>query len=298
MDTLKIVQTGHGRYLGVYHTFGAASFPTLRLGSSADLFTWTSVRPLATHASQGTLTHLSDGGFLLAYESERGCSGEGTPGSCLSFRHYRSVRALRAGVADRMFSAPRTLSRCAEGTPSIAAARLGPNIDHSRIVVRFHYFRNCDVDRQAVGILRNFRTWHARPDGTLNRLIERLQPRVGGNIGDRDEFTLCGHHYMLLEVQLRKHDFGSWRVYLGDLRTRRIRRLDISTPHGSESFGNPTVTVLRSPAGAVTIVATYFVFSEHGAAGERGELVFSEPLAGLVRRARVPCPGLARAARP
>jgi hypothetical protein len=168
------------------------------------------------------------------------------------------------------------LSKCAEGTPNVYGADLRPDIDHSTIDVGFHYFRNCDVDRQARGALQNFSSWSAHVDGGLNAALETFHP--GGNIGDRDFFPLLGGSYNIHEVQFTKGDFGSWRVYLYDWLTGVASPLAIRTHRGSTAFANPTVTSLVSPSGRPALLVTLFIPSQGAAPAEGGELVYYREL--------------------
>jgi hypothetical protein len=271
LDTLKVIPSPGGGYLGVYHTLTAGVFVT-KLARSTNLLTWNHVVDLEPNASQPTITALSDGGFLVAYEKDAGCTGTGPGGNCLGFRHYAGLASLLAGAGDRSFQAPRTLSRCAEGTPNIYGAELRPDIDHSTIDVGFHYFRNCDVDRQARGTLQNFSSWSGNVAGGLNTAFEAFQP--GGNIGDRDFMRLGGGSFNIHEVQFAKGDFGTWRVYLYDWLFGLATPLAIRTHRGSTAFANPTFTTLLSPAGRPAILVTLFIPSQGAAPTEGGELIY------------------------
>jgi hypothetical protein len=289
LDTLKIISDPEGGYLGVYHGQRQGVF-VVQLARSKDLLSWTHVADLDVHASQPTIAAISGGGFLLADERDSGCGGTGPGGNCLAFRHYASIAALLAGVADRSFQAPRTLSRCAEGTPDIRSVRLRPDVGHSTIAIGFHYFRQCRVDRQAEGVLRDFSSWSARVDRRANRVLEAFRP--GGNIGDRDSALMPGSVFSIHEVQFRKQDFGSWRVFLYDhtreKAARKATRLRIRTRDGSTAFANPTFTVLSSPRGRPALVVTLFLPSEGAARTEGGELVYYRELRGLAARQLVP----------
>jgi hypothetical protein len=286
LDTLKVIKSPRGGYLGVYHALRQGVF-VVKLARSTDLLTWVRVADLDVHASQPTLAATPGGGFVLADEKDSGCTGTGPGGNCLGFRHYASLSALFGGAADRIFQAPRSLSRCAEGTPSIYSVRMGRNIGRSTIRVGFHYFRDCQVDRQAGGVLRNFASWSARVDGRANNLLEAFKP--GGNIGDRDYARLpSGGAFSIHEVQFRRHDFGSWRVFLYDQRARRAQQLRITTHGGSTAFANPTFTVLRSPRGRPALLVTLFLPSEGAARTEGGELVYYRELRGRSARLIVP----------
>jgi hypothetical protein len=275
LDTLKVIPSPGGGYLGVYHTLSAGVF-VAKLAVSTDLLHWSHGVDLESHASQPTIAALSDGSFLVAYEKDAGCSGTGPGGNCLGFRHYPGLTELLEGAGDRTFQAPRTLSNCAEGTPNVYGADLRPDIDHSTIDVGFHYFRNCDVDRQARGTLENFSSWSAHVDSGLNGALEAFHP--GGNIGDRDYLRLASGSYNIHEVQFTKGDFGSWRVYLFDWLTGVALPLPIHTHRGSTAFANPTFTSLPSPAGRPALLVTLFIPSQGAATGEGGELIFYREL--------------------
>jgi len=285
LDTLKVIANPDGGYLGVYHGQKQGVF-VVQLARSKDLLTWTHVADLDVHASQPTIAAIPGGGFLLADERDSGCGGTGPGGNCLGFRHYASTAALLAGTADRSFQAPRSLSKCAEGTPDIRSVRMRPDLGHSRIEIGFHYFRDCGVDRQAEGVLRDFSSWSARVDRRSNRVLESFHP--GGNIGDRDRARLPGGLFSIHEVQFQRKDFGSWRVFLYDHAARKARRLRIRTRDRSTAFANPTFTVLTSPHGRPALVVTLFLPSEGAARTEGGELVYYRELRGRAARQLVP----------
>jgi hypothetical protein len=109
MDTLQVTQTG-ATYLGVYH-WCTDSGCEVRLATSSDLEAWRFRVTLDAGASQPYLRSDGGSGYVLAVES-------GT-GNHVRLRHYRSLDDLLGARADRSFDASRTLSRCAEGTPTI-----------------------------------------------------------------------------------------------------------------------------------------------------------------------------------
>jgi Bacterial Ig domain len=271
MDTAKVIRAG-GSYLAVYHSLVNSAFQ-VRLATSTDLLGWHYVATLEPGASQPTVAALSDGGFLVAYEKD----GSGTTcrgsGSCLAFRHYPTLGALLGNKPGRSITVNRTLSSCNEGTPNIYAATLNPDIGRSIINVGFHYFRNCDVDRQAIGTLTNFSSWKVQADTNLNTQFANLGT-INGNVGDRDAFFYQGRPYSLVEGQLTKHDFGSWRPYLFDRTANSLTALTLRTHAGSTAFGNPTWTDLQLPDGGRGFVATQFLFSEGAKGGEAGPLLY------------------------
>ncbi len=269
MDTLKVIPAGDGSYLGVYHSLIGGAFTTM-LATSHDLVTWTHVADLEPNASQPTIARLPGGEFVVAFEKDTGCTGSGPGGNCLGFERYPTLARLLAANPDRAFQAPRTLSKCAEGTPNIYGAA-GSAID-----VGFHYFRNCDVDRQARGTLSGFTQWSASEQPGLDAPFEAFGPR--GNIGDRDSLVFAGLSYNVHEVQFTKGDFGSWRAYLYDWSTRRAAPLAIRTHGGSTAFANPTATVLTAPSGRLAVLTTLFIPLQGAAKGEAGELVYYREL--------------------
>ena len=273
MDTAKIVPGPPGTgYLAVYHHLIGGVF-NVRLATSTDLLHWRYVATLENDASQPTIAELSGGGFLVAYEKTGRGAACGGSGSCLAFQHYPDRDALLAGTEARSVAVNRTLSSCNEGTPNIYAATLHPDLDHSIINVGFHYFKGCDVDRQATGTLTNFSSWKTQADANLNTLFTSLGT-IGGNVGDRDALLHQGRPYSLVEAQDTKNNFGTWRPYLFDRTANSLTRLQITTHAGSTSFGNPTYTELMLPGGDRGFVSTQFIFSEGAAKGEAGPLFY------------------------
>jgi hypothetical protein len=272
MDTAKVIADGRDSYLAVYHTLFPDGFH-VRLATSTDLLDWTYVTTLEERASQPTIAALSGGGFVVAYEKD----GSGTTcrgsGSCLAFEHYPNRAALLGNQPGRTVTVNRTLSPCNEGTPNIYAATLDPDIGHSIINVGFHYFRNCDVDRQAIGTLTNFSSWKVQADTNLNNRFASLGT-INGNVGDRDAFVYKGRSYSLVEAQSTKNRFDTWRPYLFDRAANTLTALTLTTHDGSTAFGNPTYTELDLPGGLGRgFVATQFIFSE-GAKGEEAGALF------------------------
>ncbi|MET0965834.1 MAG: hypothetical protein ABWZ02_05525 [Nakamurella sp.] len=292
MDTVKIIDDPSGGYFGIYHTGDE-----VKLATSTDLANWAYVRTLDAAATQPTIRMLPTGAFLTAVEY----NDQVGSGGLLRLRHYSDRSALTGGEFDRERTLHRSLSACNEGTPHIEAVRLGDDrgdvdhsdidhsdIDHSEIDLGFHYQRRCDVDRQGFGTLRDFVDWRAEPDTELDKALIRAAAvdghRVRGNIGGRDSFTLNGAQHTVYEVQYRKNDFASWRVYL-QTDGGRIAALPIHT-HGtaghdsSTAFANPTVSVITAPSGRPALAVTLFIPFEGAAPGEAGELVYYRELPG------------------
>ncbi len=267
MDTAKVIDKPGGGYLAVYHTGNVA-----KLATSTDLKTWRFRANLDPRASQPTIMATSDGGYLVALETETGNNGQ------IKLLHYRDLAALQTGRATRSFTAPRTLSSCNEGTPSITSAKLSPDLDHSVIELGMHYHRDCDTDREATARLTNFRQWKATPapgtDSALTKAAATLGKKITGNIGDRDTLSYGGTRYSLNEVQLVKGQFGTWRTYLYDTTTGRARPLNITTHRGSRAFANPTISRITAPDGQPAILVALYLPVQGAAPGEAGELIY------------------------
>jgi hypothetical protein len=255
MDCAKIIPDPRGGFLAVYHHY-ADGVPTAYLARSDDLLAWKATRALAARGSQPTLAPDGAGGFVAAWEQE--------PDNHVRFERYATAADLDAGKAAAVFDAPRSLSACAEGTPSLEA------VSPDRVVAGLHYFRNCDVDRQAVGVLSGFRDWSVRVRDTLDAAVERWG--VKGNIGDRDGLSFEGFGFQLMEGQYAKGDFGSWRAFLYDGQTGAADSLAIATDRGSRNFANPAWAFVRVN-GRQALLTTFFVPAEQAAPGEAGELL-------------------------
>jgi hypothetical protein len=281
MDTAKVIPGPAGGYLAVYH-----DDETCHLAASTDLMNWTHRAVIDDPATQPTIAATGDGGLLTAAEFNDGHGGR------LRVRYWPTLEALLTGRPAREFLASRTLSPCNEGTPSIRHISLDGDLDASRIELGFHYHRDCQVDRQAVGTLTGFRAWTAATNPELDVAVERAAAaagqRVGGNIGDRDHLRYLGADYDLIEAQGRRGDFATWRVYLHDRAAGTAEQLDIVTHGGSTAFANPTATMLRDPAGRDAVMVTLFVPMEGAAPGEAGSLLFlaslDEPDPGSLTR--------------
>jgi len=269
MDTVKVIEDGTGGYLGIYHTGNGRGFD-VHLATSTDLLTWRHRALLDAEASQPTIAATAGGGFLTAVEA----GGSGGP-AWLRLRRYPSLRRLLAAEPDDTFDAPHTLTprrRLAEGTPNIY-----PGDSPSTVDVGFHYLRRRrlwrgGVDRQARGELRDFRRWSTRYERGVDAAV--AAHAVAGNIGGRDFFTWRGRPYSLVEGQLRRKRWESWRVFLYDWSTGAAHPVPVRTRAGSVSFGNPTLTMLTAPSGEPAMVVTLYVFPAGAAPGEAGPLLY------------------------
>ena len=269
METLKIVRSPFGGYLGVYHSYSGGQ-PTVKIATSQNLLNWNWEANLAPDGSHATFYNLPRGGSLIAYESQVGCAGAG---HCLALKYYSTESALLNGVASRSIVLPRKLSNCDEGTPSITSA----TSTLSSIQLSFHYFSNCDVDRQGRGTLLGFdpTKWSASTAPSTDSGIIAAGSAADGNIGDRDAVFYDGSSQRLYEAQLARGDMSSYRNFLwvGSAATQ----LSIDTHRGSTAFANPTVTALTLPSGQPGVVVTQYIPASGAAPGEAGELVYYRP---------------------
>lgn len=258
MDGVKIISSSAaGGFIGVYHSYSETNGGFYaHLATSSDLMNWTWRRELASQAAQPTI-RASEDGYVVAWEQE--------PDNHLKFVYYRSWTDLLNGNASKTFDAPRQLSLCAEGTPNLYSAS-SVSID-----VGFHYWWNCDVDRQARGTT-NWSSWSSRAEEQLDASI--LTHGVEGNVGDRDGmFSFRGYDFALIEGQFRKGDFGSWRTFLYNPYTGQADQLQIRTNAGSTAFANPTIEQVEID-GRKAILVTLFLPHEGAKTGEAGELIY------------------------
>ncbi|CAF0997741.1 unnamed protein product [Didymodactylos carnosus] len=258
MDCVKIIPNSEifNEFIAVYHTY-INGIPKVNLATSTDLMTWTWIRELASQASQPAISISSDGGFILIWEQE--------PRNHLKFVYFKTWSDLQQGIIAKSYDALRTLSVCAEGTPNIYRA------NSTYIEIGYHYYWNCDVDRQARGTLINFKKWQSTKQQNLDNAL--LHWGVKGNIGDRDAVTYDGYDFTLIEGQYAKKDFGTWRTFIYDYQTGNADQLNIETDGGSQAFANPTITFITID-GQRAILVTLFVPSENSAPGEAGELIY------------------------
>ncbi|EPH45596.1 hypothetical protein ABT390_07580 [Streptomyces aurantiacus] len=258
MDAAQLAQAGDGTYLAVYHTLLDDGRFHAAVATSTDLLHWQRRHDFGPGTHQASLAHDGRGGYVLAYEKD--------PRNHIAVRAYAGLRALLHGRAHRAYDAPRTLSRCAEGTPAVTAVR-GDTIE-----LTGHYRAGCDTDRQLRATLTGFRTWHAEPDRRLDWALTAWGN--GGNLGDRAPVELAGRRVLLVEGQGRREDFGSWRVYAYDPAGGRADRLAPRTHGGSRAFANPSATLLTDPRGRPALLVSLFLPREGAAPGESGQLIY------------------------
>lgn len=255
LEGLKVVATGEGagrRYVGVAHHASGGTLD-VALATSRDLLTWHAGRTLQRDASQATVRRLTDGSYLVAWERH-------APRNHVALRHYADLDALLRATPDARFDAPLTLAPTAEGTPDIRTVRLRHGPGDSTVQVGLHYYRDGEVDREALATLEDFAVWRARPRTALDAALDARGLR--GNHGDRDTFRVDGRDYEVLEAQRRPGDWASWGTWLRDGATGALAPLRMRFRFGQPSYGNPTASVLPGPDGGTVLFTSAFLFTE------------------------------------
>jgi len=246
-----------GEFVAVYGDFDdPTAMWEVHLATSSDLLTWTWRVRLAKGGSQPTIRPATDGGYVVAWEQE--------PPNHLKFAWYPTWDDLLNGTPGKTFEPPMTLSTCAEGTPSLYAA------SSTALDVGFHFYDNCEVDRQARGTT-DWTSWNASPQPILEGMVRAHDVR--GGVGDRDGFTFEGHAFTMLEGQAVLGDWTTFRVYLADNEAGLAERLDMRTDAGSTAFTNPTVAQIEF-GGRPAIVVSMFVPMEGARGNEVGGLIY------------------------
>jgi len=258
MDTVKVIALPEsGGFGGLYHSYRADTGQyAVHLATSADLMNWTWRRILAEDASMPTIKPASDVGYVVAWEQE--------PPNHIRLTYYRSGSELLAGVGSKTFDAPLRLSSCAEGTPNLYAA------SSTSVDVGFHFYRGCQVDRQARGTT-DWLTWTSAARPTLDAALEARG--VMGGIGDRDVIRFRGFDLTLIEGQFVNEDPRTWRVFLYDDQTEEAEPLAFRTAAGSIAFSNPTIAAIEIE-GQTAILVTLFIPGEGARGEEAGELIY------------------------
>jgi hypothetical protein len=284
MGVLDPLADPAGGYLGVYHTAVGPTDDALAyrvlLGRSTDLIHWHRLAVLDPDgASMPTLRAIpGEPGFLLAYEK----AGSPQADHVIRLRYYATRDDLLLARYRAQRDLPLRFSPFNNGTPSILSVRWGGTPGRSLIQLGFHYETShrgaAGPDREAVGTLRGFRRWSARPDAGTDAALERLG--LGGNHGDWRQFSFQSARWRLYEAQTSFNDFSSWHVLLTGSGSGSLYRLTLKSGSAvlASSLGNPVAQQLPGPAGqGQVLVVTMFVFA--ASVPERaGELVYYQPI--------------------
>jgi hypothetical protein len=284
MGVLDLLADPAGGYLGVYHTAtgptdNAAVYRVL-LGRSTDLIHWHRLAVLDPDgASMPTLRAIpGQPGFVLAYEK----SASSEAGHVIRLRYYANRDELLAGRYRAQRDLPLRFSPFNNGTPSILSVSWGGALQRSIIRLGFHYETShrggAGPDREALGTLRGFRSWSARPDVATDAALDR--EGLAGSHGDWRQFSFQSGWWRLYEAQASFNDFGSWHVLLTGPGTGSPHRVTLTSDGAalSTSFGNPVAQQLPAPDGrGQVLVMTMFLFAS-SVPEQGGELVYYQPI--------------------
>ncbi len=284
MSVLDPIPDPQGGYLGVYHTaFRPPGDPfvnfRISLGYSADLIHWTRLEVIdPTGASMPTLrTIAGSSGFLLAYEKLTAHDS-----NVVRIRFYPTLSALLAGRFTAQRDLPRLFSPYNNGTPTILWAQWHGSLYRSVIELGFHYESapkgSRGPDREALGILRRFRSWTARTDPVADAALDHQG--LGGSHGDWRQFVFDGLRWRVYEGQTAYDDFGTWRVVLENPASSQMYSLALrmGSRTVASSFANPVARVEPGPNGqGPVLLVTMYLFAAP-AQGQNGELVYYQPI--------------------
>ncbi|MDQ6744444.1 MAG: hypothetical protein M3Z27_00245 [Actinomycetota bacterium] len=288
MAVLDPIPDPSGGYLAVYDSpFGspagasAAAF-RVSLARSMDLIHWTRVAILdSSGANSPTLRSVPDdrGGYVLAYEKY----ARSHPYDHVRVRYYRDLSDVLANRFAAQVDLPRRDSRFNNGTPDFRSIAWHGSLRRSVLELGFHYETTLGghpgPDREALGIIRGFRTWYPVRNSAADLAINAAGFRESHGLSR--QFSFGGRFWRVYEGESIPNDFGSWHVLLYDVRAKGMYPLTMRTAVGtsSTSFGVPTAQVEPNPGGrGQVLVVTMFIFGSGGASSRAGELVYYQPI--------------------
>ena len=83
---------------------------------------------------------------------------------------------------------------------------------------------------------------------------------------------LNNKEFILQEAQIKKADFSTWRILIGD--GAFYTTLNLKTPNGSISFANPSILEIEKG----NYIISSFLPSEGNKRGENGQLIYSNKI--------------------
>ncbi|WP_459213084.1 hypothetical protein [Aquimarina rhabdastrellae] len=247
MDVLKIVKTNEFssnayKYLGVYHIRTSFDNFNLQLAGSNDLFNWNFIKEIDQDAHQGDIIKWNQG-YLIAYEEDKQ-QGKNN----IALRYYDSYQDLILNNSSYIKSINTSLdSFGVEGTPDIRKVS-GSSPQNGNIQIGFHYYDG-DVDRLAMGILKNGNYWKAWKDALSEYNLREMNFK--GNIGSRKGFRYSNTDLTLQEARLIKGDWSTWKIMLG--LNGFFTEVLVSTPANSISFANPSIIQTENNKYVITL---------------------------------------------
>jgi hypothetical protein len=274
-------------YLALFHTLSPTTKGTFDLytarSSGSSLGKWVAGSRIATRASMGKV-YLSPGGMggvLILFEANTAGVGPSVAASW-----WPEVSAMIAGSkASQHFLSTRSLSKCAEGTPSLLAVERLPALSAAQasgagprafsLTIGMHFYQDCRRDQQAYAVLHGMQDWQAAPCAVSNAWLQLNG--WSGKAGDRSRFSSPGaaRFWELLEVQRTLDDWASWRILLGD--GLGFTEVLMTGAHGATSFANPYIFVPKSEIDddEKEAVVTMFLPSQGNTGQTAGDLIYS-----------------------
>ncbi|MCL6220975.1 hypothetical protein [Zunongwangia pacifica] len=208
MDVLKIVKTNetsnnHFKYLGVYHIGTSNDNYNLQLAGSNDLFNWIHIIELDHDAHQGDIIKWGEG-YLIAYEEDKQQGNNN-----IALKYYNNYCSLVSNMSIYSKSIQTSINSFGvEGTPDIRGVS-GTSPTNGNIQIGFHYYDG-NIDRLAMGILRNGNYWKAWKDALSEYNLREMNFK--GNIGSRKSFRYGETDLTLQEARLIKGDWSTWKI--------------------------------------------------------------------------------------
>ena len=247
MNVIKIVKTsemGNDKfsYLGLYHIRISEDNFNLQLAGSNDMFKWNFITEIDDNAHQGDIVKWNEG-YLLAYEEDK-IQGSNN----IALKYYTDYNNLisNQSVYDKHLNT--SIHKFGvEGTPDIRNVS-GDSPLNGNILLGFHYYDG-NIDKLAMGVLQNGETWTTWKDVLVESNLR--DQNFEGNIGSRKGFQCKGETLILQEARLIKGDWSSWKIMLG--LNGFFTEVLISTPKGSRSFANPSITEIETNKYAISL---------------------------------------------
>ena len=247
MNVIKIVKTNEScphkyPYLGLYHVRVSEDNFNLQLAGSNDLFNWNFITEIDKNAHQGDIVKWNDG-YLVAYEEDK-IQGANN----IALKYYTDYDSLISNHSTYDKHLNTSIHRFGvEGTPDIRNFS-GESPTNGNIQIGFHYYDGT-IDKLAMGVLQNGETWTTWKD-TLSEINLR-DMNFKGNIGSRKGFQYQDQLLTLQEARLVKGDWSTWKIMLG--LNGYYTEVLISTPKGSKSFANPSITEIDTNKYAISL---------------------------------------------
>ena len=247
MNVIKIVKTNESGphkfpYIGLYHVRVSEDDFNLQLAGSNDLFNWNFITEIDNNAHQGDIVKWNDG-YLVAYEEDK-IQGANN----IALKYYTDYDRLISNHSAYEKHLNTSIHEFGvEGTPDIRNFS-GDSPTNGNIQIGFHYYDGT-IDKLAMGVLQNGETWTAWKDALSE--INLRDMNFKGNIGSRKGFQYQDQLLTLQEARLVKGDWSTWKIMLG--LNGYYTEVLITTPKGSKSFANPSITEIDTNKYAISL---------------------------------------------